>query len=390
MTEILYIETTSDLNDFCQSIKNEEFVAVDTEFIRESTYWPILCLIQIATPSHAAIIDPLVKDINLDSFFSLMIKKDIVKVFHAARQDIEIFYFLKKIIPQPLFDTQIAVMALGYKNSISYNQLVKKLCNQSIDKSMQCTNWKDRPLSKKQLEYALADVTYLCQIYPIIKEQLNSQKRTNWIQDELDKLLDKDLYETIPSNAWKKTKNRLKKEKDFLILQKLAAWREKKAIDFNVPRNHILKDHVLNDLILISPKSLKDFLKIRNFPKSFSKEDIQHLIEIINDKNNLQNLNLDFNQLKNKRILSESQSISIDLLKILLKIIAEKQKINSNLIATHQDLEDLILFENEAPFLKKNEWKFTIFGDKAIRFLNGEIGFFLKNKKITLVENLEI
>jgi ribonuclease D len=236
------ITETEALSAFCNSLSKASFITVDTEFMRESTFWAQLCLIQMAGPDEAAIIDPLADGINLAPFYALMADERVLKVFHAARQDIEIFVKQAGAVPRPIFDTQVAAMVCGYGDQVSYDQLVQRIAGKQIDKSSRFTDWGRRPLSGKQAAYAITDVTYLRDIYRSLAAQLAKQGRTEWVAEEMAVLSDPQTYRTDPDEAWQRLKMRVKKPRQLAILQELAAWREREAQERDVPRGRVLKD----------------------------------------------------------------------------------------------------------------------------------------------------
>ncbi len=238
---MLIIQTTAALADACATLAQSDFVTVDTEFLRETTFWPELCLIQMASPDLEVIVDPMAKGLDLQPFFALMADTSVLKVFHAARQDLEIIYHLGKLIPHPIFDTQVAAMVCGFGDSISYDQLVQRTKNVQIDKSSRFTDWSRRPLSEKQLDYAMADVTHLRDVYLSLKAKLDSEGRTTWVAEEMAVLENPETYDMHPDDAWLRLKSRLRKPQELAVLKFLAAWREREARSRNVPRSRVLK-----------------------------------------------------------------------------------------------------------------------------------------------------
>ena len=259
------IYNTSELRNLCARLSNYDFLAVDLEFIREKTYYPLLCLIQVASKDEAAIIDPLAPDMDLSPFFELMQNDKIVKVFHSCRQDVEILYQLSGKVPQPLFDTQIAAMVCGFGESIGYERLVKAVLNIELDKTDCLSNWQLRPLNEHQLEYACGDVTHLINVYEYLKQQLEEKGRVDWIKEEVDVASSEKTYVTEPLEAWERIKFRSHNSKVLSNLRDLAAWREKRAQDKNVPRQSIIKDDVLTMIATANPQSREDLEKIRGW-----------------------------------------------------------------------------------------------------------------------------
>ena len=260
-----YIKETNHLNELCSKLNKSEFLSIDTEFIREKTYWPKLCLIQVFNGKEKIIIDPLAKDIDLKSFFEILNNKEIVKIFHSGRQDIEIFYNLTKKIPQNIYDTQIAAMVCGFGESIGYENLVSQLLGKKIDKTSRLTNWSNRPLSNKQINYAISDVTHLFEIYPIIRDKIISNKRENWLKEEIKILISKKTYELNPNDSWKRLKYRNLNKNSIGVLIELSKWREIKAQEKNVPRGNIIRDDTIYELCSAQPKNIEDLNNLRSF-----------------------------------------------------------------------------------------------------------------------------
>ena len=264
------VETTADLKALVDELKGMPYLALDTEFMRDSTYWPILCLLQIAAPGVAAIVDPLADGIALSPFFALLKNPKIVKVLHAGRQDIEIFWHKGRIIPDPLFDSQIVAMVCGFGEAASYETLARKIAHAQVDKSARFTDWARRPLTKRQLEYALADVTHLCTIYEMLSAQLAKNKRAGWVAEEITALKNEELYALDPAHAWKRLKPRTGNKRFLATLAAVAAWREREAQARDVPRNRVIKDEVLLEIAAQPPESAEALERIRAVPKGFA------------------------------------------------------------------------------------------------------------------------
>ncbi|MDM9997040.1 ribonuclease D [Bartonella henselae] len=375
------ITQTTDLEIALATLRNSDFVTIDTEFIRETTFWPQLCLIQLASPDTTVLIDPISQDIDLKAFFDLMVNKKIVKVFHAARQDIETIYHLGGVIPSPLFDTQIAGSICGFGDSISYDQIVQRCTGYQLDKSSRFTDWSFRPLSEKQLLYALADVTYLRDVYLLLKKQLEKNKRTHWMDDEIAVLLEPKTYDMPENEAWKKVKGKIKKPRELAVLQKIAAWRERKARQYNIPRRHIIKDECLIEIAIQQPKDEADLKRLRSLNKNWDKFSIAHtLIKAVHEGLEVDLATLP--ALPKHNPLNETSSAVIDLLKVLLKLVANENGIAPKIIATSNDLEKIAngCIKKNIPAM--NGWRYEIFGQKAEQMLKGKIGFYLSNGKI--------
>src|SRR6185312_9160261 len=260
------ITTTGELEAFCRRVAGEPFVAVDTEFMRETTYWPRLCLVQVAGAEDAAVVDPLCEGLDLAPLLALMADERVEKVFHAGRQDIEIFYNLG-VIPKPLFDTQIAAMAAGFGEQVAYDALVRQMLKVTVDKSSRFTDWARRPLSQSQLDYAVGDVTHLAALYPILRERLERGGRLPWVVEEMASLTDPTVYDTDPENAWKRLKPRRFAPKYLAVLRGVAAWRERTAQTRDQPRGRILKDDAIDEIATQAPTDADGLARLRSLPK---------------------------------------------------------------------------------------------------------------------------
>ncbi|WP_332061042.1 ribonuclease D [Bartonella sp. CB74] len=375
------ITQTKDLEIAIATLRNSDFVTVDTEFIRETTFWPQLCLIQLASPDITMLIDPMSHDIDLQLFFDLMVDKKVVKVFHAARQDIEIIYHLGGIIPSPLFDTQIAGSICGFGDSISYDQIVHRCTGNRLDKSSRFTDWSCRPLSEKQLLYALADVTYLRDVYLLLKSQLEKNNRTHWMDDEIRILSTPTTYDVPEEEAWKKVKGKVKKPRELAVLQKIAAWREREARRYNIPRRHIMKDECLIEIATQQPKDEFALKSLRSLNKNWDKRSIaQTLLKAVHE-----GLEIDITTLPTLpkyNPMNDTTTVVIDLLKVLLKLVANENGIAPKIIATSNDLEKIANGSVKQNIPAMNGWRYEIFGQKAEKMLKGQIGLYFKNGKI--------
>ncbi len=276
------IASTTELAAACVRLARHPFVAIDTEFLREQTFWPVLCLIQVAGPDDEIIIDPLAPGLDLKPLYDLMSNERVTKVFHAGRQDIEIMYAKAGLIPHPIFDTQVAAMVCGFGESVSYVNLVKKVINKDLDKSSRFTDWSRRPLSEKQLTYALADVTHLCVIYQHLKAELEATDRASWLDEEMATLTDPRTYETLPEDAWSRLKLRVKNRKSLGVLVELAAWRERLAQSQDVPRARILRDEALYDIANQVPTETKNLGELRTLSEGFSRSArAKEIVEVV-------------------------------------------------------------------------------------------------------------
>lgn len=373
------------LEDVVKTLSKSDFVTVDTEFIRESTYWPELCLIQLASPEIAVIVDPLAPDINLEPLCKLMENKNVVKVFHAARQDVEIIYKLGNIIPTPLFDTQIAGSVCGFGESISYEQIVERITGEHIDKSSRYTDWSLRPLSEKQLSYALADVTHLRDVYLYLKKQLEKNGRTHWIDDEMSILNSTKTYDMPNEDAWKRIKGRIRKPRELAVLQKIAAWREQEAKSRNVPRGRILKDEGLIEIATQQPKDETALSRLRSIPKGWERSaSAEELLKAVKA-----GLEVDLASLPpiHKHVApNNGTAAAIELLRVLLKLVADEEGIAPRIIANNDDLEKIAKQEKKSDIMALTGWRYKLFGEKAEKMLNGRLGFYFQNGKILTKE----
>lgn len=265
------IVTSAELEAACQELAKSEFITIDTEFLRETTFWPVLCLIQMASPTTEVIVDPLAPGIDLAPFFALMADTSVLKVFHASRQDIEIIYNRGNLIPHPVFDTQIAAMVCGFGDSVSYDQLVSRIKNIQIDKTSRFTDWTHRPLTEKQLDYALADVTHLRDVYIFLRDELEREGRASWLAEEMAILESRDTYDLHPDDAWQRLKMRLRKPQELAVLKYVAAWREREARSRNVPRSRVLKDDAIYEIAQQQPRDVEAFGRLRTVPKGWER-----------------------------------------------------------------------------------------------------------------------
>lgn len=376
------IQTTDELADFSASLRREPFVAVDTEFMREKTYWPILCLIQAAAGDEEAIIDPLADGIDLSPFLEVLADKAVTKVFHAARQDLEIFYKLMSAVPAPLFDTQIAAMACGFGDQIGYEPLMRSLLGAKIDKGSRFTDWSRRPLSDAQLSYALSDVTHLREAYPKLTDTLDRQNRAHWVASETEALYEADLYRVEPATAWKRLKLKNVRPGEIGPLVALAEWREQEAQTRDVPRNRILKDEAIFELSRLAPKSAKDLGRARSVPNGFERSSAgAAIVEAV--KTGLQ-LPKDRLPAPPPRERQKPPADVTDLLRVLLKRQCEAYDVAPKLIASASDIEEIALDDNaDVPALQG--WRREVFGEIALKLKRGEIALRLKKRAVEIV-----
>jgi len=381
------IETTEELSDFCLYASKFDFVTIDTEFLREKTYYSKLCLVQIAVdsndPCSAAIIDVLSPNLNLEPLYKLLINRNIIKVFHAARQDLEIFYNLTNLLPSPIFDTQVAAMVCGFGEQVGYDSLVKNITGTSIDKSSRFTDWSRRPLLQQQLDYAIGDVTYLRQVYIYLKCQLEKNDRSSWVAEEIAVLSSKHTYEVNPFEVWKKIKVRTDSGKFLAILRELSSFREEHAQLKNIPRGHILKDDALIELCNIKPKTFDDLKKLRLYGKgNRSPELSRNILSAI--KKGIDCLPENYPVVSRNKILENKSPAMAELLRVLLKLCAEKYGVAQKIIATTYDLDKIASGSNNGPVFEG--WRYDIFGKNALLLCEGKIGLAADGNKIKIVQ----
>src|SRR5471030_671553 len=378
------VDNTSDLKTLISELTGAAYLALDTEFMRDQTYWPKLCLIQVAAPGIEAIVDPLAPGIDLAPFYDLIRRPNIVKVLHAARQDIEIFYLQGGVLPDPLFDSQIAAMVCGFGDAASYETLARKIAKVEIDKSARFTDWSHRPLSKRQLEYALADVTHLCVIYECMKARLEKTGRAAWVVEEVAALQDPSLYRLDPELAWKRLKPRTANKRFLAILASLAAWREREAQARDIPRGRVLKDEALTEIASHPPESGEALERIRAVPKGFANSKLgKGLMEAVEAGKQAQPPEGSVTHaVRRKREPSPS---AIDLLKTLLRLRAEAANVAPRLIANAEDIEKLAAHEDEG-VAALSGWRALVFGNDARLLRKGDLAIALENGEAVVVE----
>jgi ribonuclease D len=379
------ITTTDALAAACTRLAAHPFVTVDTEFLRETTYYPKLCLIQMAGPdsADAYLIDPLAEGISLEPFLALMADPDVVKVFHSARQDLEIIWNLGQLVPTPLFDTQIAAMVCGYGDSVSYEQLVNDLAKARVDKSSRFTDWSRRPLTDAQLTYALSDVTYLVSVYEALMAQLQTNGRLAWLSEEMGVLTSPETYQADPENAWRRLSGRLRKTKEVAVLMEVAAWREREAQTRDVPRGRILKDDALIDVAVSAPRSTEALGRLRSIPNGFERSrtgaDILEAVErgLVRDPATVPTP-------ERSRGRGTAGAV-VELLKVLLKAVAEQEGVAPKIIATVEELE-AIAESDTADVPSLHGWRRSLFGEKALALKNGQLGLVLERSRVVVRE----
>jgi len=377
------ITATDALSELCRELAAHPYVTVDTEFMREQTYWPQLCLIQLAGPSTEAVVDPLSSTIDLAPFFELMADSRIVKVFHAARQDIEISFAKAGAVPAPVFDTQVAAMVCGFGESISYVNLVKKITGADIDKSSRFTDWSRRPLSDKQLTYALGDVTHLRDVYQALLKEIETAGRLSWLDEEMALLTDPLTYDSDPERAWQRLKLRVKGKKSLAVLMELAAWRERHAQAQDVPRNRILRDEALYDIANQLPSTTEALGQLRTLSDGFSRSHrAREIVEAVN--RGLQRDMKALPKIDRGEPLSAEATATLELLKVLLRAAAAEHRVAPRLIADSEDLEKLAT-DREPQILALTGWRRQLFGEDALRLKRGELALTLVGGEVRAV-----
>ena len=377
------ITTTNSLSELCNKLKESEYVTVDTEFIREKTYWPDLCLIQVADNKNAAVVDVLSPNINIEPLLNIMHDPKILKVFHAARQDLEIFFKLANRLPQPLFDTQIAAMVCGFGDSVGYDTLVNKITGKIIDKSSRFTDWSLRPLTQKQIDYALGDVTHLRLVYENLNQHLLEGERSEWLREEVEKLNDTSIYQTSPPDAWKRIKSRNTNPRFLGVLKELASWREKEAQKKNMPRNHVIKDEALVEIAHSTPKSLKNLTRIRGLGQRTAEGYVgQSLLKAVEFGENIPSNQCP--QVPRRPNIPKNIGPITDYLKVLLKMKCDEHGIAQKLIANSADIEKLAAFGSKAGIAAISGWRKDLFGEDAINLIEGRSTIIIEEQKLRL------
>jgi ribonuclease D len=377
------ISTTSALASACKRLAGHPYVAVDTEFMRETTFWPKLCLIQMAGPEDELIVDPLAPGLDLAPFYELMADQQVVKVFHAARQDVEIVFVQARVIPKPLFDTQVAAMVCGFGESISYVNIVKQIANVDIDKSSRFTDWGRRPLSEKQLIYALGDVTHLRKVYLSLKAEIEGAGRGPWLDEELGLLSDPRSYEVLPDDSWRRLKLKVRGRKGLAILIELAAWRERLAQSQDVPRNRILRDEALYDIANQAPTDTSQLSSLRTLSEGFARSSrAKDIVEAVK-----RGLARDLKTLPEPDVgapVPPDKGALIDLLRVMLKASAARHRVAPRLIADTEDLERIAI-EKEPDVLALRGWRRELFGEDALRLKHGELALTVLRGEVVTV-----
>lgn len=375
------ITDTAELAEVCGQLRNEPWVTVDTEFQRDRTYWPKLCLLQLGGSEDAVAVDPLAPGLDLAPALELMADRNVVKVFHAARQDVEIFWKLTGEAPQPLFDTQIAAMVCGFGEEVGYETLVNKLARTQLDKSSRFTDWSKRPLSEAQLRYALGDVTHLRVIYQKLRSRIEKAGRLAWVEAEMRALTDVRLFEQPPGQAWRRLKIRSRDPRFLAVVQALAAWRERSAQTRDLPRNRVLRDDILLEVAAHKPRSLEE---LRGHERvNLDRESARQVVEAVQEALALPEEALP--RLPRPAETPRGLGPLMDLLRVLLKLRCEEAEVAQRLVATSSDLEAIAL-DDEADVAALAGWRRTIFGEQALALKQGRIALTVEKRKPVVIE----
>ncbi|MBV5271991.1 MAG: ribonuclease D [Afipia sp.] len=377
------ITTTGELTALCNRLAKHSVITVDTEFLRETTYYPLLCVVQMASADEAAVIDALAEGIDLKPFFDLMADANVLKVFHAARQDIEIIFHRAGIIPHPVFDTQVAAMVLAHGDSIAYDQLVERITGHRPDKTHRFTDWSHRPLTQEQIVYAVADVTHLRDVFAALDADLKKRGRSDWVSEEMDVLTSPKTYDFHPERAWERLKTRVRKPKELAVLMEVAAWREQEAQTRDVPRSRVLKDDAIGDIATHAPTSVERLANLRSLPKGFDKskwgQDIVAAVKrgLARDPATLPKLE--------KPRGNNGGSATVELLKVLLRMTSERHAVASKVIATVDDLEQ-IAADDDADVGALHGWRRELFGEAALALKKGRLALAIDKGRVVRVE----
>ncbi|MEA2881579.1 MAG: ribonuclease [Bradyrhizobium sp.] len=377
------ITSTADLAAACGRLAKHKVITVDTEFLRETTYYPLLCVVQMASADEAVVVDTLAPGIDLQSFFDLMANETVLKVFHAARQDIEIIVHRAGVIPHPIFDTQVAAMVLGYGDSIAYDQLVERITGHRPDKTHRFTDWSRRPLSAEQLHYAVSDVTHLRDVFAALDADLKQRGRSEWVSEEMEVLTSPRTYDFHPERAWERLKTRVRKPRELAVLMEVAAWREQEAQSRDVPRGRVLKDDAVGDIATHAPTSLEKLASLRSLPRGFDRSkwgaDIIAAVQrgIARDPKSLP-------RIEKQRNNSNGAAI-VELLKVLLRMTSERHAVATKVIATVDDLEQIAADDN-ADVGALHGWRRELFGEAALKLKHGQLALAIEKGRVIRVD----
>jgi ribonuclease D len=378
MQAIQFIDTPEKLDQLCQKIEQEPWVALDTEFLREKTYYPKFCLLQIATLEWVACVDPLALP-SLDQLFEVLYQQNIIKVLHACQQDIEIFYQLTGKVPEPIFDTQLAAPVMGLQDNPGYAMLVSSFLNVNLDKAHTRTDWSIRPLTEEQLQYAADDVIYLAKIYQIMLKKLSDLGRSDWLEDDFAKLKNTDLYDLPPENAWLKIRGKNKlTNKQLSVLQALSVWREQTVKQENKPRGWLMRDDLLLDIARLQPVSMSELFKIRNINGRTAKQYGHQLCELVKQARTQPPIKVQDSCKAPKK--TQQQEAIVDLLAAIVRIRADQNSLNPSILATRKDLE-MLLFEDSQCSLFHG-WRYEMAGKELLQILEGENMLIVRNGEV--------
>ncbi|MGI8724621.1 MAG: ribonuclease D [Methyloceanibacter sp.] len=377
------ITRDEELAAVCARLSEAPFIAIDTEFMREQTFWPKLCLIQLAADGIEALIDSQAPGLDLQPFFDLMVNEKVLKVFHSGRQDIEIVHHLARVIPRPIFDTQVAAMVCGFGEAVSYSMLVKRLLGRNLDKTSRFTDWSRRPLSERQLTYALGDVLFLRDLYPKLKAQLDQSGRESWLDEEMAVLTDPATYQLHPEQAWKRLKMRIKTPKALAVLMELAAWREREAQSQDVPRARVLKDEALYDIANQAPRTADDLGSLRTLHNGFARSQRgRAVLEAVS--RGLERDPKSIPPIERGEPMPPEAAAVVDLLRVLLKATAGRHGVAPKLIATSDELEQ-IARDDDADAAVLRGWRGKLFGEDALALKRGELALAIKDGEVAVL-----
>jgi len=377
------ITTTSDLASICARMARHPVITVDTEFLRETTYYPLLCVVQMASAEEAVVIDTLAEGIDLKPFFALMADAGVLKVFHAARQDIEIVWHQAGIVPHPIFDTQVAAMVLGYGDSIAYDQLVERITGHRPDKTHRFTDWSRRPLTPDQMHYAVSDVTHLRDVFAALDADLKKRGRSDWVSEEMEILTSPRTYDFHPERAWERLKTRVRKPRELAVLMEVAAWREQEAQSRDVPRSRVLKDDAVGDIATHAPTNLERLANLRSLPKGFDRSkwgaDIIAAVQrgLARDPATLPKID--------KPRGNANGAAIVELLKVLLRMTSERHAVASKVIATVDDLE-AIAADDQADVAALRGWRRELFGESALSLKHGRLALAIDKGRVIRID----
>lgn len=378
------ITETAELSEFCAALAKAKFVTVDTEFMRERTYWPILCLIQLGGPDDAAAVDAQAEGIDLSPVYALMRDRNVLKVFHAARQDLEIFFRNMGDMPTPVFDTQVAAMVCGFGDQAAYDTLAAKLAKAHIDKSSRFTDWSRRPLSERQLQYAIADVTHLRAVYEKLSAKLQKNKRAEWLTEEMALLTDPATYDTEPYESWRRLKPRNPSQKLLRVLRELAAWRESEAQRLDIPRNRVLRDESILEIAAHAPTDVEQLARTRGLSRGMvdGKQGAAILAAVQRGLESKETLESD-RPANGPRIVAPP-AVS-DMLKVLLKLKCDSEGVAPKLVASAKEVE-LIAADDNADVPALHGWRRDIFGADALKLKHGKLALVIQDQKLALID----